>query len=474
MAAIIVGTVSLTGIGPVMTEIVELLSGGNLMLVLVAVILILDTGQPTTANYIVVSTLMAPVIVELGALAGLVVPLIVVNRVVCYYGLMADITPAVGLASFAAAAIARSDPIKTGITAFDYSMRTAILPFLFIFNAQLLLIGFDNWFHLLRMISIAIIAMLVFAAATQGYFLVRSRWYESVALLLVTFALFRPGFFWDELYAPHVDVPSSEFMKLVEAAPAGASKRVWIEGQNMDGKVVCQGVMLPLGDVGPARERLRKLGLTVVPMGNEMQIAQVQFGSKADKLGVEQGFRIATIEMPADLARAGALHAEMARRLLTLADYAVATGAQGLLFTCSAFGPCIDVVARHHPSLPVIKPNEVMIEDAMAAVVGGGCIGLVASLAPTLVSMPAEFPAAALLRTALAEDALTALDAGDGEKHDVLCVEAAARLAEQACTVIALAQLSLARAKMAVRQRTGLPVLSTVDSAVMRLLQRMS
>ncbi len=302
-AGIIVGTVSLTGIGLVMTEVVELLSGGNLMLmlVLVAVIsLILGMGLPTTANYIVVSTLMAPVVVELGAQSGLIVPLIAVHMFVFYFGLMADVTPPVGLASFAAAAIARSDPIKTGITAFGYSMRTAILPFLFIFNTQLLLIGIDSVPHLLLTIGISVVAMLVFAAGTQGYFVVRSRWYESLLLLLVTFALFRPGFFWDRVYAPYVDVPAAEFMKLVEAAPADANKRIWIEGQNMDGKDIRKGVLLPLGDAGPARERLRRIGLTVVPLGGEMQIAQVQFNSKAEKLGIEQGFKIASIEMPAE------------------------------------------------------------------------------------------------------------------------------------------------------------------------------
>jgi TRAP transporter 4TM/12TM fusion protein len=170
-AGIIVGTVSLTGVGLVMTELVELLSGGNLMLMLflVAVIsLILGMGLPTTANYIVVSTLMAPVVVELGAQSGLIVPLIAVHLFVFYFGLMADVTPPVGLASFAAAAIARADPIKTGVTAFFYSMRTAILPFLFIFNTQLLFIGLTGPFHLILTVVSAIVAMLVFAAATQG------------------------------------------------------------------------------------------------------------------------------------------------------------------------------------------------------------------------------------------------------------------------------------------------------------------
>lgn len=302
-AGIIVGTVSLTGIGLVMTEIVELLSGGNLMLmlVLVAVIsLILGMGLPTTANYIVVSTLMAPVVVELGAQSGLIVPLIAVHLFVFYFGLMADVTPPVGLASFAAAAIARCDPIKAGITAFFYSMRTAILPFLFIFNTQLLMIGIDGPFHLLLTVLSATVAMLVFAASTQGHFLIKSRWYETIALLLVTFTLFRPGFWWDEVYPPFAEVPASQISQLVEAQPANAAKRVWIEGTNIDGKDIRKGVLLPLGPQGTARERFASSGLSVMAQGTDLLIMQVKFGSQAEKLGMEQGFKIVSAEMPSE------------------------------------------------------------------------------------------------------------------------------------------------------------------------------
>ncbi|RVT50466.1 TRAP transporter permease [Rubrivivax albus] len=302
-AGIIVGTVSLTGVGLVMTEVVELLSGGNLMLMLVLVALIsliLGMGLPTTANYIVVSTLMAPVVVELGAQSGLLVPLIAVHLFVFYFGLMADVTPPVGLASFAAAAIARADPLKTGVTAFYYSMRTAILPFLFIFNTQLLMIGIDSPWHLALTVASAIVAMLVFAAATQGFFLVKTRWYETIALLLVTFTLFRPGFWWDMLFPPYDERPASELMTLVEQAPAGERKRIWVEGLNLNGDEVRKGVLLPLGDPGPARERLRKIGLTVMTLGPDVQVAAVQFGSQAEKLGLEQGFKVTAIEMPAD------------------------------------------------------------------------------------------------------------------------------------------------------------------------------
>ncbi|MBU4509276.1 MAG: DUF3394 domain-containing protein, partial [Gammaproteobacteria bacterium] len=302
-AGIIVGTVSLTGVGLVMTELVELLSGGNLMLMLVLVALIsliLGMGLPTTANYIVVSTLMAPVVVELGAQSGLIVPLIAVHMFVFYFGLMADVTPPVGLASFAAAAIARADPIKTGITAFYYSMRTAILPFLFIFNTQLLLIGLTGPLHLILTVVSATVAMLVFAAATQGFFLVKSRWYETLALLLITFTLFRPGYWWDMLYPPFDEVPAAQMTSLIEQAPAGSGKRVWIEGMNMNGDDIRKGVLLPLGEPGTARERMASAGLTVMAQGDELLIAAVKFGSPAEKLGMEQGFRIVSAEVPAE------------------------------------------------------------------------------------------------------------------------------------------------------------------------------
>ncbi len=302
-AGIIVGTVSLTGIGLVMTELVELISGGNLMimLLLVAVIsLILGMGLPTTANYIVVSTLMAPVVVELGAQSGLLVPLIAVHMFVFYFGLMADVTPPVGLASFAAAAIARTDPIKTGVTAFFYSMRTAILPFLFIFNTQLLMIGIDSTLHLVMTVVSATVAMLLFAAATQGFFFVKSRWYESAALLLITFTLFRPGYWWDMAYPPFENVPASRMMEVAEAKPVNANMRVWVEGETIEGKKVKKGVLLPMGEKGPARERLKKAGLTIMTLGDEISVGAVAFGSRAEKLGLENGFKFTEIEVPAE------------------------------------------------------------------------------------------------------------------------------------------------------------------------------
>ena len=173
-AGIVVGTVTLTGMGLMMTDFVEFLSGGNVivMLLLTAVIcLLLGMGIPTTANYILVATLMAPVIVELGAQAGLAIPLIAVHLFVFYFGIMADVTPPVGLASFAAAAISGEDPIKTGLQGTVYSMRTAVLPFVFIFNPALLMIDIESWPETILVIVMSTLAILLFAAGTMNWFL---------------------------------------------------------------------------------------------------------------------------------------------------------------------------------------------------------------------------------------------------------------------------------------------------------------
>jgi Asp/Glu/hydantoin racemase len=176
-----------------------------------------------------------------------------------------------------------------------------------------------------------------------------------------------------------------------------------------------------------------------------------------------------------DLARSVAagsegLDAAMHQRFETLAAYAEATGAQAILFTCSAFGPCIEAVAARRAHMPVLKPNEAMVAEAAAT---GARIGLVATFAPTLASLPHEFPPGTDVRTALAPGALQALEAGDAARHDALAVEAARGLAARGCTVIALAQFSLARARPAVEQALGLPVLTTPDSAVRLLRQRL-
>jgi hypothetical protein len=168
--------------------------------------------------------------------------------------------------------------------------------------------------------------------------------------------------------------------------------------------------------------------------------------------------------LSADLARDGRITDAMTARFLDLARYATGTGACAILFTCSAFGPCIDRVKQAYSAIPVLKPNEAMIEEAVAR---GRRIGLLASFAPTLQSMPPEFPDGVELKLKLAEGALAALDAGDGAEHDRLVGEAAADLRD--CDAVALAQFSLARARDRVADRSGRPVLTTPDSAVRKL-----
>lgn len=181
--------------------------------------------------------------------------------------------------------------------------------------------------------------------------------------------------------------------------------------------------------------------------------------------------------LSADLARNTAtggagLDAVMHQRFETLAAYAEGTGAQALLFTCSAFGSCIEAVALRRPHMPVLKPNEAMVDEAVSTAAGGR-IGLIASFAPTLVSMPSEFPEGTHLVTALTAEAMDALNQGDVARHDACVVQAALQLKAQGSAVIALAQFSMARAQQAVEQAVGLPVLTTPGSAIRVLRQRL-
>jgi TRAP transporter 4TM/12TM fusion protein len=300
-AGIVVGTVTLTGIGLVMTEFVEFISGGNLMLILLftAIIsLVLGMGLPTTANYIVVSTLMAPVIVDLGAQNGLIVPLIAVHLFVFYFGILADDTPPVGLAAFAAAGISGGDPIRTGIQGFTYDIRTAVLPFMFIFNTQLLIIGVTNWFQLVIVVVAAIAAMLAFAAATQGYFLTKSRIWETVALLLVAFVLFRPGYFWDMAFPPLMKKPAAELEEMVGDMSPGARLRIMIKGEKMDGTEFTKTVMLTVGDEKTGAERLNGIGIETRNEEGKTLIDNVVFSSAAEKAGIDFDQEILNLQVP--------------------------------------------------------------------------------------------------------------------------------------------------------------------------------
>jgi TRAP transporter 4TM/12TM fusion protein len=298
-AGIVVGTVTLTGIGLVMTQFVEFISGGNLLLMLIftaLISLILGMGLPTTANYIVVSTLMAPVIVTLGAQSGLLVPLIAVHLFVFYFGILADDTPPVGLAAYAAAAISGADPIRTGIQGFTYDIRTAILPFMFIFNNQLLLIGLTGWFDLVVTIVSAVLAMLVFSAATQGYWFTRSYKWESALLLLITFTLFRPGYWWDMVYPATEERPGTVIEEYVQSVPPDGSIVLKASGMSLSGDEVSTYLKLPIPAGDSPQQRLAEAGLELSESDGQMIVDFVGFDSPAEDAGISFGWTIDAVQ----------------------------------------------------------------------------------------------------------------------------------------------------------------------------------
>ncbi|AFO91322.1 TRAP transporter fused permease subunit [Phaeobacter inhibens] len=308
-AGVIVGTVTLTGVGQVMSELVELMSGGNLILMLIMVgllSLVLGMGLPTTANYIVVSSLMAGVVVELGAQSGLVVPLIAVHLFVFYFGIMADVTPPVGLASFAAAAVSGGDAIRTGFVAFFYSLRTVALPFVFIFNTDLLLIDV-GWVQGILVAISATIAILAFTAGTMNYFITRNRIYESVLLVLVAFALFRPDFFMNRLMPPFASTDPAALVETVATAPAGSELRITVEGPDFDtGEQKTTTLILPVADGGDGQAQVDGFGLMLLPEDGVVKLDEPMFGTPAqsgmdsfDFYG-DEPVRLLSVQAPAD------------------------------------------------------------------------------------------------------------------------------------------------------------------------------
>ncbi|MDB9792255.1 TRAP transporter permease, partial [Candidatus Pelagibacter sp.] len=218
-AGIIVGAVGSTGLSTNLIIVIEFIAKDNVVILLFLTIilcLILGMGLPTTANYVVVASLMATVLVDVGNASGFVFPLIAVHLFVFYFGLMADVTPPVGLASYAAAAISGGDPLKTGLQAFWYSLRTGILPIVFLFNHELLLIGIENVWHGLLVITTSLIGILVFTSATQAWFINRLRWYEIIIFLLISISLLAPEFILNKFYPKYnyMDINKIHLMKL--------------------------------------------------------------------------------------------------------------------------------------------------------------------------------------------------------------------------------------------------------------------
>ena len=210
-AGVIVGAVGSTGLSTNLIIVIEAVARDNviiLILLTIVLCLILGMGLPTTANYVVVASLMSMVLIDVGNASGYIFPLIAVHLFVFYFGLMADVTPPVGLASYAAAGISGGDPLKTGVQAFWYSLRTGILPIVFLFNHELLLIGIDNFWHALLVIVTSLIGILIFTSATQGWFFSKLKIYEIIIFLFLSICFLAPEFILNKFY------PKFEFVDL--------------------------------------------------------------------------------------------------------------------------------------------------------------------------------------------------------------------------------------------------------------------
>ena len=220
-AGVIVGAVGSTGLSTNLIVVIESVAKDNvaiLLLLTIILCLLLGMGLPTTANYVVVASLMATVLVDVGNASGFVFPLIAVHLFVFYFGLMADVTPPVGLASYAAAAISGGDPLKTGVQAFWYSLRTGILPIVFLFNHELLLIGIEDIWHALLVIVTSLIGILIFTAATQRWFFNKLRWYEIIVFLFISISLLSPEFVLNKFY-PKYNYKDINQIQLLELDP---------------------------------------------------------------------------------------------------------------------------------------------------------------------------------------------------------------------------------------------------------------
>ncbi len=218
IAGIVVGSITLTGIGQVLLDVIDTLSNGNILIVLLLtalISLILGMGLPTTANYIVVASLTAPIMLQLANENGFLIPAIAAHLFVFYFGILADDTPPVGIAAYAAAGIAKSDPVKTGLQGFAYDIRTAILPFVFFFNTEMLLISkvdeydpskftfITNPLDIVIIFIVAMLGMFSFSSATQGYFIKHANIIERLLFLVAVPLFMLPNLMVEYLHIPN-------------------------------------------------------------------------------------------------------------------------------------------------------------------------------------------------------------------------------------------------------------------------------
>ena len=289
-AGVIVGAVGSTGLSTNLIIVIETIARDNvIILILLTIILclLLGMGLPTTANYVVVASLMATVLVDVGNASGFIFPLIAVHLFVFYFGLMADVTPPVGLASYAAAAISGGDPLKTGLQAIWYSLRTGILPIVFLFNHELLLIGVDNIWQALIVITTSLIGILVFTAATQQWFINKLRWYEIIAFLIISLSFLAPDYVLSKFYPKFNEQKLTvENIKNLSLDP---SKEVHIKVTRNTGYGERYKLFVIDKRKFESKYSLEDYGVTLFEQNNQLTIDKLNWKGEAKKSGIQMG-----------------------------------------------------------------------------------------------------------------------------------------------------------------------------------------
>ena len=287
-AGIIVGAVGSTGLSTNLIIVIESIAKDNIAILLsltIILCLLLGMGLPTTANYVVVASLMATVLVDVGNASGFIFPLIAVHLFVFYFGLMADVTPPVGLASYAAAAISGGDPLRTGLQAFWYSLRTGILPIVFLFNHELLLIGINNIWHGLVVIITSLAGILVFTSATQGWFINRLKWYEIIVFLIISISLLSPEFVLNKFY-PKYNYKDINEINLVKLDP---NKEVRFKVTRPSEYGERYKLFVINKNTFETEFNLEEYGINLVKEENRIVVDTLKWNGKAKKSGFETG-----------------------------------------------------------------------------------------------------------------------------------------------------------------------------------------
>src|SRR6056300_1381063 len=295
-AGIIVGAVGSTGLSTNLIIVIETIARDNvaiLILLTIILCLLLGMGLPTTANYVVVASLMASVLVDVGNASGFIFPLIAVHLFVFYFALMADVTPPVGLASYAAAAISGGDPLRTGLQAIWYSLRTGILPIVFLFNHELLLIGVENIWHGLLVIITSLIGILVFTAATQRCFINKLRWYEIIVFLIISISLLSPEFVLNKFYPKYnyqdinnissviLDPKKEARFKITRPSPYGERYKLFVIDKN----------------TFEEEYNLEDYGISIIKEDSRVIVDTLHWNGKAKKSGFETGDYISEFKL---------------------------------------------------------------------------------------------------------------------------------------------------------------------------------